>query len=221
MVSRQQVTKWSDSITLFQHALAVTKHNDTAHTYLANAYRDKGKFKLAREHYKDALAINPKSIEALINLGVLTSDSNTKEAKRIFKQVITLYPQNTEGHNDLANILKQENKLGLAINHYKIALHFAPDYKNALFNLAATYDAAGSLDKAIKVYKQCLKLNSDFAEAHNGLGIVFAQKGQLRAAIAQFNKALIIKPDYQLAQQNLIQAKALIKKIQPITGRRM
>ncbi len=207
IISRRQVANWSDSISIFQHALTVTKSNDTAHTYLANAYRDKGNLRLAEKHYKDALAINHKSIEALINLGVLITSSSPKAAKRIFRQVITLYPQNPEGHNNLANILKQENKLAQAISHYKIAIQLAPNYKNALFNLASTYDSIGNFDQAVKFYKQCLKQNADFAEAYNGLGIVLAKKGQIHAAIAQFNKALSIKPDNKSAQQNLIKAR--------------
>jgi tetratricopeptide (TPR) repeat protein len=219
-VARQQVVTWANSVTLFQHALAVTKNNDTAYTYLANAYQEQGEIAQAKQNYQKALEINPASIEALINFGVLSAKSSSQEAQKIFEQAVRRYPRNPEAHNNLANILKKEGELAQAIEHYKIAIQLKPNYQNALLNLASAYSALGSFDKAIQIYQQCLELTADLAEAHNGLGIALARKGQLDAAVDHFKKSLIARPGYDSAQRNLKKAQLMIENLQSPTNRR-
>nr|MBF0221871.1 tetratricopeptide repeat protein [Desulfobulbaceae bacterium] len=205
-VTRKQISTWHDSVSLFSHALSVTSNNDTAHTYLANAYKEQKNAALAVDHYQKALEINPKSIEALINLGVLSAATDITEAKRVFQQVLTYYPQNPEAYNNLANILKSEGKIEAAIALYQTAIQINPNYQSALFNLAASYDTIGNLDEAHELYVRSLTLNPNFAESHNGIGIVLAKRGERIEAIYHFEKALLINPQYESARRNLQKA---------------
>src|SRR5207247_7452158 len=57
--SFQQATYWRGSISIWTHALAVTKNNDTAHLCLAEALLERGKLDEAIAHSQAAIEIRP------------------------------------------------------------------------------------------------------------------------------------------------------------------
>lgn len=63
-----QVHCWSNSVTLFQHALAVTQDNYVAHVALAKSLAGKGDWTGAAEEFRNALALRPGLREARIGL---------------------------------------------------------------------------------------------------------------------------------------------------------
>lgn len=58
-VTRAQVRHWSNSVTLFTHALAVTRDNYVAHEAMAKALMSRKDWAGAVEHYRAALALRP------------------------------------------------------------------------------------------------------------------------------------------------------------------
>lgn len=63
-----QVRHWSNSVTLFRHALAVTQGNYVAHVALAKSLAAKGNWAGAAEQFRGALALRPGLREARIGL---------------------------------------------------------------------------------------------------------------------------------------------------------
>jgi len=59
LATRAQVRQWSDSVTLFQHAVDVTADNYVAHIGLAKALATERNWTGAAEHYRAALALRP------------------------------------------------------------------------------------------------------------------------------------------------------------------
>ena len=57
--TRAQVRHWSNGVTLFRHALAVTRGNYVAHEALAKALMARKDWTGAEEHYRAALALRP------------------------------------------------------------------------------------------------------------------------------------------------------------------
>jgi protein O-mannosyl-transferase len=68
VATRAQVRHWSDSVSLFRHALAVTEGNYVAHVGLAKALRQQKDWAGAREQYRAALALRPGLRDALRGL---------------------------------------------------------------------------------------------------------------------------------------------------------
>jgi hypothetical protein len=64
-VSHQQITTWKDSLTLWSHAVEVTKDNDDAEDKLGSVLEQKGREQEAAVHFRAAAAINPS--DPLIN----------------------------------------------------------------------------------------------------------------------------------------------------------
>lgn len=70
-----QVRHWSNSVTLFRHALAVTRGNYVAHVALAKALASRRDWAGAAEHYRAALRMRPRLREARLGLEEALSKS--------------------------------------------------------------------------------------------------------------------------------------------------
>jgi tetratricopeptide (TPR) repeat protein len=119
ILAHQQTTYWRDSISLWEHALAVTPDNQTAHQNLAAALWSKGKTTDARMHSRAAAIAH---------------------ARTTLKD----YPFDVPTHNDLGVLLVQNRDVRAGIEQWEISLQIDPDDGNALNNLAwvlATYPA--------------------------------------------------------------------------------
>ena len=66
-----QVQFWRDSFTLWTHCVAVTRQNANAHYHFGLAYQQAGRQDEAMEQYRETLRVNPKYLNANLNLGVL------------------------------------------------------------------------------------------------------------------------------------------------------
>lgn len=93
IVTFLQVRHWHDSLSLFSHAISVTKDNAVAHSNLGLVLADKGRNEEATFHFREALAINPQYVPAHNNLGImLYLQGNYDEAKKHFQETVRLQP---------------------------------------------------------------------------------------------------------------------------------
>ncbi len=76
-----------------------------------------------------------------------------------------------------------------AIEEYKLAIKYKPDYANAHSNLGVAYGIKGLTDKAIKEYKLAIKYKPDYAEAHYNLGIAYGIKDRTTTSADYFYRA--------------------------------
>lgn len=71
-LTRAQVERWRNGITLFEHTVAVTSDNYLGHYNLATYYEGAGNSAAAAtSHYREAIRIRPNYSEAHNNLGAL------------------------------------------------------------------------------------------------------------------------------------------------------
>jgi predicted negative regulator of RcsB-dependent stress response len=134
VLSRRQLSYWQNSITLFEHALAVTGPNDVAHLNLGNAFLTTGRIPDAIAHYEQALRVKP--AEAHGNIGsALMRLGRVQEAIGHFEQALLAKPDYAEAHYNLGLALAQLGNLSEAIKHWEQALQIKPDYAEAHYNL--------------------------------------------------------------------------------------
>ena len=84
---------WQNDITLFEHAIKVTKNNYHAHYCIAEPLRAQGRFQEAIDHCAECLKIKPGHCEALNSMGLAMVDSGRyNEAIECFEKAIKLKP---------------------------------------------------------------------------------------------------------------------------------
>ena len=77
----------------------------------------------AEDAYRRCLAVDPRHVEALVNLGfVLGELARPEEAKTCYQQALAIRPEQAETHHNLANILRDEGKVDEALAGYHEAL---------------------------------------------------------------------------------------------------
>jgi len=205
-----QVRYWTNSITLFEHAIHATTDNSVAHYNLGVALANQERITDAIEHFSEALQINPEYAKAHNNLGnALDLQGRTNEAIDHYLQAMRIKPSLAGPHFNLAGILTKQRRIDEAIDHYLQALRINPSLAEAHNYLGFFLAKQGRTDEAIDHYSQALQINPRYAEAHNNLGIALAHEGKIEDAIAHFREALRINPDLASAHKNLKKASAL------------
>jgi tetratricopeptide (TPR) repeat protein len=85
--------------------------------------------------YRQILAVNPKSFDALRLLGVVQAQRKELEpAARTLREAIALEPRHPVAHFNYANVLRDLARSDEAIASYDKALALKPDYLDALNN---------------------------------------------------------------------------------------
>jgi len=170
VVTRIQVRTWADSVSLFTHALAVTKDNWTAHNNLGGLFSEKGQLDLAIAQFEATLRIRPGFAEGHYNMALALDRSGRRdEAIAQYREALRLEPNYADAHYNLANTLLVAGRLPEAIEEYEFALRLRPDGANVHNNLAIALNRSGRRDEAIAHYREALRLKPDFEAAASNL----------------------------------------------------
>ncbi len=199
-----QVQCWQNSIRLFSHTLSLTVDNWIIHNNLGVTLFREGNEKEAFVHYKKALEINPRYVDARYNLGILLlQQGKDQEAMPYFIEVLRLKPDKGEAHNNLGIILSKQGKGQEAVGHFSEAIRINPNYGEAHFNLGIALIQQGRNGEAIPHLREALRISPKDATIYNSVGVALSGQNQTREAIACYTRALQIDPDYADAHYNL------------------
>jgi len=198
-----QLKHWQNSITLFEHALAVTANNDLAHGNLGIALFQQGKMAEAIGQYEAALRLKPGDAKMHNNLAVaLYRLGKVPEAMGHYEQALRLQLDYPMAHCNLGNALLQRGQVSEAMGHYKQALRVNPDYAEAHNNLGAVLLQQGQVPEALEHLEQALRLKPDYVEAHVNLGKALLRLGKIAEAIGHLEQVLRLNPDRVEAHKN-------------------
>jgi protein O-mannosyl-transferase len=205
LLTRQQVRLWQNSITLFEHTLAVTGDNAEAENNLATALALQRRFDEAFAHYEAALKLRPLSPSAQCNFGIVLAQQGRRldEARRHLLIALELQPANVPAHYHLASLAAAEGKWGDAIARYQQTLQLRPDFPEAHNELGFVFLQEGRLDEAAAEFAAALRRRPDFAIAHYNLGEALLKQQRTKDAIEQFHDALRLRPDWPELLNNL------------------
>ena len=183
-VTSSQLRYWADSITLFEHAVAVTRDNYFAHNNLGVALEAAGRRDEAAQHYAEAVRINPTWPEALNNFGIANAwRGDYAAAARHFAEALRIRPNFAKAENNLATALAYQGDGDGAFAHYLRAVELDPQYVDARYALADAYERRGQLDKAEEHYARVVALRPGWTPAAERLHRVRAAKQTPGAAV--------------------------------------
>jgi tetratricopeptide (TPR) repeat protein len=196
----KQTTYWSNTESLWRHAIEVTPRNYVAFTNLGDALLQQGRFDEAMAKYEVSLGLSPNHADAENGLAsALARQGQYEQAIDHFKKAIASRPQDPEYHNNFGNTLCQEGLLDEGIREYEKALQLRPDrveIHNAetQFNLANALLRKGQIDDAIAHYHESLQIQPNDVDTHTSLATALMRKGMPAEAIREFQIALEISP---------------------------
>ena len=168
-VTRTQVSYWKDSITLFEHALAVTQNNYMMHYNLATTLEDNGDFDKAIYHYNNTIEINPSHLDARNNMGsILASQGKKEEAMNQFNKIISIDPKFYKAYYNIGLVMVLDKNINDATKYFKKALQMNPKYPPAHNNLVVILYQQGKYAQAWEqvriAHKQGIVLDPELIE---------------------------------------------------------
>lgn len=140
---------------------------------------------------KRALAVDPKSAEAMVELGwsTLTVHRDWATATRLFEQSLQLRPNMVSAHCKYAFLLLSRMRVDDALARLRQArrIAVAPAVNN---ELAMSYYFSRRYDDAITEAELSLAMDGTSSDAHALMGISLLAKQRLNAALEHFQSAL-------------------------------
>ena len=168
--SRIQTQVWENGITLFSHAITVTKKNYLAQSNLGVALAEHQDYEGAIFHYKEALKVKPDYAAAHNNLGAaLVQRGRSDEAIKHFRAALKSNPNYVSAQRHLADELLKKGDYQEAITFYYKVLHIEPDDPELYNNLGVALAGNKNFTLAARYFSTALRINPDYTEARNNL----------------------------------------------------
>jgi tetratricopeptide (TPR) repeat protein len=191
-----QTRVWHDSLTLWNHVLALEPASHIAYTNRGHAREAAGDRDGALADYDTAIRINPLNADALGGRGkvrYLTGDLDGSLAD--FNAALRLQPRNGIFLSNRGNTRLAMGDAPGALADFTQAISLEPEFAEAYYNRGNLRQAQGDLPGARADYDAAIRLNPLYAEAYINRGNTRQASGDLPGALADFTSAVRIKPD--------------------------
>ncbi|MGL5058469.1 MAG: tetratricopeptide repeat protein [Microcoleus sp.] len=161
-----------------------------------NQLKAEGKFVESIAHFKNALTLQPNSLEVVTNLAVtLHQIGNLAEAATYYQRAIDIDPQSDRAQNNLGILLQARGEITGAITCFQRAIELNPRYVKAINNLGATLMQASEFKNAIVYFHQALSIDTNYVPALVNLGAVLQSQNQIEEAKRLYQQAIDVEPD--------------------------
>ena len=125
------------------------------------------------------------------------------DTEKLMRHSIAVTEKNTLAYFDLGTYYDGNGRRDEAIQCYRAAIGFEPDFAGGHMNLANDLGAREDWDGAFAQYREVLRIDPSSALAHNNYGVALARQREFDAAAEQYRLALDLEPDYADAHYNL------------------
>jgi tetratricopeptide (TPR) repeat protein len=200
--TRRRVPYWKNDAALFGAPPAT----DSArlHYNLGLLAQNGGRLTEAEAEYRRASDMNPKSVEALVNLAVVEGLLGRKKEQLAFlRRAVVAAPSSPIAFEALGNALDAEGKKEEALAAYKMAVDADVHWPTALRSYAGALARAGRVDEALQSAGSAAALEPKSSSDRYALGRIAQEAGRLAAAAEAFREAVRLDPKNELAWENL------------------
>jgi len=176
ILTLRQVSYWRDSVTLFEHTLAVTSDNFVIRHDLGVALAKEGKEEQAAPHFLEALRLNPYNARAQNRLGEdLVAQGRIEEGIAKFARAVKLKPDFPEAYNNLGLAYAGQGRINQALVMFHQAIDLDPGFAAAYKNLGLALATRGENRKAVAMLTKAVAINPGDSEAQQILQDLKAQ----------------------------------------------
>jgi len=195
VLTHRQLGYWRDDVSLFSHAIAVTKDNDSAHLNLGFALEKIGRKADAMTEYRESLKLEPSRAETHNNIANLLDDGDhTEEAMAEYQAALRLNPKYMPALNNLGAMLVEQGRSGEAMKLYAESAQQAPDDWHAPYLIGKALLKQNRDEEAIPYFQRAVAIDPNNPRVLAFLAQVLAsdENPKIRngpAAYAMANKA--------------------------------
>lgn len=191
----RQVGYWRNTLTLFEHTLAVTERNHVAHLYVGMALARQGQTAEALAHYTAALSIVPGLSVAHMEMGIVLGKLNRPdEALEQYLKALQGNRQRERIHLNLAVELAKQGQEENAIAHLRAALQINPAYWRAYHHLGWLLLHQGKQKEAVQHYLEAIRLNPHDIDLRVKIGMNLLTNGLFIPAAHLCQEAVRMAP---------------------------
>jgi tetratricopeptide (TPR) repeat protein len=209
-LTNAQIHRWSDSFTLFKHALTVAPPSVLAEDCLGLAMHRNGQLDEAVAHFEKALQMRSDDYLALLTMGVTRFyQGRVPDAIEYAQAAIRSNADRPKAHNLLGMAFAKQNRKEAALDEMRRASELAPKDAEIRNNLGLALARLGRIPEAIEQFHKAVRLDPDnAAPAHANLGWALLSAGKAQEGIPEFEAALQLNPEFKTAADGLRQAQA-------------
>ena len=194
-----QLGVWRDSVTLYEHALALNERNPTVQVNLGAALLERGDPARAKPYFQACIDQTGSCPEGRLHLATILLDEGRPAEAVTLLQALSLPPELSYAHYNLGNVYVRLGRDADALEPFRTALRYNPDAFYAAFNLGNALQRLGALPEAIQAYDQALRIKPDLAGAHHNLATVYLRMGDYPSAAQHYQEALDLARSYEAA----------------------
>ncbi|MBI5526708.1 MAG: tetratricopeptide repeat protein [Deltaproteobacteria bacterium] len=192
----------------FLKALHIGKPFADVYYMMGIIFYHKGDLKKACGYLEEAVAINPGYTEAATNLALVYNElGNYRDARRVYDTMAKTSSPVREGelepylkskvanmYADIGDVFRSCGHHILAVEEYRRALGFCPQYLDIRNKLAQSLRDLGRHEDAITAFREILGANANFHGARVNLGVTLYATGRHAEAAAEWRE--VLRRDY-------------------------
>jgi tetratricopeptide (TPR) repeat protein len=198
-VAHAQVGYWSSSVSLFEHALAVTSNdNKLAHVDLGGGLLEAGDYIGAERHYREAIGYQPAEVVYDGLALALIGQGRIDEASVAVNAAVKANPNSADALATLGSVeLARGNNSGAEqalARSLQIKADPAVEGRLAL--------SRGNFDHARAKLAEAVNVNPSDADLRNDYAVALARMGKDAEAQSEYGEALRLNPNLYDARMN-------------------
>jgi len=199
--------------------LAADKDQLAALHILGLIEAQRGNLGAALQLFSRTAALNPRSVEAHVNVGrVLGLLARHEEALACYDKALAIDPSFLLALNNRGGTLRALGRLDEALASYDKALAIRPDYADALYNRGNALAALERHDQALVSYDKALALRRDDAKVLIARGNALMALQRFSDALASFERALSLRPRDAMALYNRANVLSFLRRYDEAAG---
>lgn len=162
--------KFNDVILQSKKLIKQNPNNFLLNQIIGLAYFSVKNFDLSIEYLKKANVIKPDDMVCKNNLAnSYKSSGNLRDAEKIYKEILNVFPENPVILSNLALIKKEISDFSAVVDLYKKSMKYLKSEENkttALINIATNYIHLGEFKKSREILTNIIKNNPNNVKAH-------------------------------------------------------
>ena len=159
----------------------------------------------AVELLQRALRLDAKSAACEMRLGAaLLAAGRAGEAEQRLRHVVAVAPTMSEGWDNLAYLLKTQDRLAEALTCHEKAVTLQPRNTVAHYNHGLTLSLFGRYPEALACHERALAIDPRYALARFGRAQALHQADRIAEAVIDYRKFLVLEPRHTEARSYLL-----------------